>query len=675
MTGSNVTGPADTSLPPDDPLAGWYPKLFGLLAEHLPCALVVSDPAQRTLYANPRFAELFGYPVEAHLSVEDWWPLAYPDPEARDFYRERWHRAVAKAIAEAGAIEPQHALVTCRDGQMRHVEFRFASTGSFNLVIGIDHTEVARATRAMHESERRYRLLFEAARDAQFILAGPDWLIIDHNPAAWALFGVGEQGLHHRSLADFSPPEQAPGLATSRVLADVLALADTRGGLFREWRHRHADGHEFPATWQVSALTLEGHRALHVTVRDISLEREAHARLQALAEMEERQRQSAERENREKSRFLAQAVHDLKQPLQAMAYALLPLQARLEACRDPTALDLLELVTQASHAMRDQVAGLLDLSRLESGLVRAALHGVDLREWLDSVHRAMVAQAEYRGVRLEPAVTPEGALVVHTDPELLRQILVNLIGNAIKFTDPGKAPYGKVRVIVEADPAVVRITVADNGIGIAEEHLASGAIYKPFFQIHNTLPQGEKGVGLGLSIVKATLALLPEHALTVTSTLGEGSRFCLSVPRAEAIPARALVEVGMAASVDLSGRYIVMVDDDQLVRRAVVALLELQGVRYDAFDSVAELEATLASLEREPDVLLSDFRLAGGMTAYEVMALVRSVWPRVPTLVVTGDAEAAADLATRADVFGVLRKPVDPAELLAVLAKVCQASN
>ena len=398
------------------------------------------------------------------------------------------------------------------------------------------------------------------------------------------------------------------------------------------------------------------------------------ARSRAIAEMKEKLRLAAEERNSEKSKFLAQAVHDLKQPLQAISIAVTPIQSLLGDNADRQVVELIDVVHRASLIMRNQISGLLDLSRLESGFVRPQMEVFALRPFVAALLDPLEAYGHSRGVRIDLAPGEEDKVHIRSDPSLLRQILSNIVSNAIKYADPAKNPDCNVEISWRCIEDKVVIRIEDNGIGIEEQHLDGRKIFQPFFQANNNLPEGEKGVGLGLSIVNAALALMPDHRITVASIFGVGSQFAVYAPRALAVAA----DVGprtlprQANLAGLAGKYVVLVDDDALIRRSIVALLDHLGVLHDEFDSVADLASNLLTLERRPDVLLSDYRLPDKKTALDVMALMAQIWPKVPTVVVTGDAEAASNLAERDDIDGVMHKPVSTGELLNHLARACE---
>lgn len=411
-------------------------------------------------------------------------------------------------------------------------------------------------------------------------------------------------------------------------------------------------------------------------------------RSRALVEMKERLREEAEQRNRDKSRFLAHAVHDLKQPLQAVANALSPVVRQIRTGAAFNAIELVELAQKATRVMRDQIGGLMDLSRLESGLVNPKIEALNAEALVRDVKAQLHDYAQSKAVTLELELEPgTQALSIRSDRQLLRQVLVNLVSNSIKYADPGKGGLRFVKLTLSLNEpgqeACAWVHVIDNGLGIADEHLSSGAVFKPFVQFNNQLPETEKGVGLGLSIVSAVLALLPGHQLKASSQLGLGSQFSLRLPISElaARPWRQESSLQLAHTEAITGAYIWLVEDDMLVRMSTAALLDFHGVLHDDFSSLAELESCLPTLERQPDVLLSDFRLPNGKSALDVLRVVFEAWGLVPTVIISGQSleqrqlslEASAiDPAISQMLCAVLKKPVPPDLLLASLALACQ---
>jgi signal transduction histidine kinase len=394
---------------------------------------------------------------------------------------------------------------------------------------------------------------------------------------------------------------------------------------------------------------------------------------QALIELQERMRREAERRNREKSQFLAAAVHDLKQPIQAIGNALEPGRWALERNDLASARRMFDLAAVATQLMRDQLTGVLEISRLESGFVRAEMSSFDLVPVVDQVCAQLRDQAGQDGVELT-LQSADGPLIVYSDRHFIGRILQNLVANGIKYHDPAKAGQTRVTVTVRPHTAFLGVAVEDNGLGIAEEHLKDDAIFKPFFQANNRRRESEKGVGLGLSIVNAMLTLMPSHRLSVTSTTGVGTRFVLEVPwggqisAAQPSPASpAATEADPAALVAaVRGVYVLYVEDDDLVRTSTCALFDAYGIAYECVDSLRQLQSALLRMDRPPDLLLTDYRLPEGETAVHVIKAVTHVFGSLPVLVVTGEVMEAEDLPGN---WRLLHKPLSSPRLLGAIGE------
>ena len=246
--------------------------------------------------------------------------------------------------------------------------------------------------------------------------------------------------------------------------------------------------------------------------------------------------------------------------------------------------------------------------------------------------------AASRGVTLRYSRARRKSALVRTDADWIPRVLSNLVSNGIKYADSAKAGRCTVIVGVVRMPNYVRIDVVDNGIGIASRHW--DAIFQPFVQIGNPERDREKGLGLGLSIVNAVVSLLEEHRMELKSIEGRGSRFSVRLPVAQA-GVEVAVPIADAAPLpaSLRGLYVLLVEDDSLVRASMEALFAQWGVLFDSARSLAELERLLHTIERLPDLVISDYRLPELCTAHDVIRLVGAQLSRpVPCLVITGEA-------------------------------------
>ncbi|HEY0835943.1 MAG TPA: ATP-binding protein [Azospirillum sp.] len=372
-----------------------------------------------------------------------------------------------------------------------------------------------------------------------------------------------------------------------------------------------------------------------------------------------RAKEQAEAASRAKTRFLAAASHDLRQPIQAAALYAYVLRSAVDA--NPSAAEALNLLKASIDSLNGMLSGLLDLSRLEAGAVEVAA----MEFAPDDMMRRLAA--EFQGVaevaavelRCQPCSAP-----VSTDPQLLERVLRNLVSNAIKHggRDDGRVLFGCRR-----RAGAVEFQVWDNGPGIPRE--AREAIFEEFRQLKNPERNSERGFGLGLSIV-SRIARLLGLAVSVRSEVGRGSVFAITVPRARVSgptrpPAPALDAATLAM---LKGRTVLLVEDDERIRVALTMMLRRWGVRVVAFASTEELAVRLPRLRTRPHVLLTDYRLPGGATGRTVVELVQRRWD-VPGVIITGD--TAPERLREAWSLGcrLLHKPVEPVELVRALGE------
>jgi CheY-like chemotaxis protein len=255
---------------------------------------------------------------------------------------------------------------------------------------------------------------------------------------------------------------------------------------------------------------------------------------------------------------------------------------------------------------------------------------------------------------------------VQSDRELLSRVVANLVSNAIKYSDPAKGDKKRILLSATLLPSCSRIDVVDNGIGIAE--LQWSDIFRPFVQLHNPERDREKGVGLGLSIVSAIMPLLSEHRIAMSSKIGRGTRFSIEVPLA----AGPVYENMRSSYVDpedcqdISGLYVVYIEDDKLVRQSTLAVFDSRGVLHESVGSLMELKQKLPKMERTPDIIVSDYRLPGNSTAVDaVQAILKEFDLDIPSIILTGEV-GTLDLQGIRTV--VLEKPVSPGRLLREIA-------
>ena len=361
-----------------------------------------------------------------------------------------------------------------------------------------------------------------------------------------------------------------------------------------------------------------------------------------------RARDAAVQANREKSRFLAAASHDLRQPLQALTLN------SGELGRLPLASDALSIAGEIGTSveyLRSMLDTLLDLSKLDAGVVVAQPRRVRLDVLASAVAASFRAAAAARGLELRSRC-PAG-IAVHADPDLLRRMLSNLIDNAIKFT-----PSGTVDIDVTADEREVEIAVRDSGPGIANEH--HGLIFEDLVQLPGDDKSRPQGHGLGLGIVRRAAALL-NVKVTVDSAPGRGATFRWRLPRAAAEDSAAAQE---SSDWSLAGRRVIVLDDDAMVRGAYANALAGTGASARTAATIADALA----LADDADVALVDWRLAEDADGFVAIERLRERRPGLPVVMVTADTGLTIAEAARQQQVALLRKPVDVATLGRALA-------
>jgi two-component system, sensor histidine kinase len=409
------------------------------------------------------------------------------------------------------------------------------------------------------------------------------------------------------------------------------------------------DGTEVPVEISLSPIHTEGARELTVAaLRDAT---ESRRNRQELIEA----RESADRANQAKSRFLATASHDLRQPLQTLALLNGALR-RLIA--DPDASEALAHQDQAIAAMSRLLNALLDISKLESGAIRPDPRDFPVNALFEEMRREFSGLASGKGLELRTGATSACA---HSDRALVGQILRNLLSNAVKYTARGAV---ELRCVPGAQS--VQIAVVDSGLGIAADQLEH--IFEEFYQIGVASNTTREGYGLGLSIVRRLVALLGLK-ITVASEVGRGTTFTLELPRgtSEAGESAGAASAPYARHAPASAPLVLLVDDDPGVRGATAMLLKVEGYRVVTASSLAEA-AACARDNRSIALLMTDYHLREGDTGTQVIAAVRAAVSReLPTVLISGDTSSTVRDLKADDRVHVVSKPIDAERLLALL--------
>ncbi|MEY3381695.1 MAG: hypothetical protein RL468_2293 [Pseudomonadota bacterium] len=607
------------------------------------------DDQLRYRLVNQAFADQFGLRIDEVMKMH---PREVLGLTAYQFVEEKMKRALAGEELEFESFltdipaGPRVSFVRYRperNEQGRVIGFFSAS---------LDITDLKAAEAALRESEAKFRDLWESNRDAQVLCFPSEFRLTGGNEAAVTLFGARDAD-HLATLKpqDLSPIRQPDGELSSIKAQRMIDRAITEGSNFFEWTH-WVSGKEVPCEVSLTRLSIKGMTGVQATVRDITLRKQAEAKLHLSNLALQEKKAEAEAANQAKLQFIAAASHDLRQPTHALGLFVSRLGQLVD---DPKTLELVNDLGLALHDMQNLLDEMLDFSRLQEKTFQPRLQAIDLQELLEILGASFSMQAASKGLSLK--VRARAAWVL-SDPVLLRQIVLNLISNALRYTKQG-------RILVAcrslAQGSRLRLEVWDTGIGIAAEH--QHAIFKEYFQLSNAERDRRKGLGLGLSIVQRAADLLG-HPVKLRSVPGRGSCFSIELPCTQRVSEPAPSPSPQSL---IQGLSVLLVEDDPMVVKASEALLSSWACHLR---SAENLDSALRLIEEgfSPDILISDYRLPGDFDGIAVLQhLQRACGTEIPAVLITGDTEENIIQRAKSAGLTVMHKPLRPAKLRSLL--------
>lgn len=500
------------------------------------------------------------------------------------------------------------------------------------------------AETALRESEARFRATFEQVAVGIAHLA-TDGSLLWANGKLCGMLGYFFDEVRDKDVRRLIHPDDR---RLVRRLYRRLIVGQIEH-FSQELHCRHANG---TPVWCNVTLSLARHADgrpdyLIAVIEDIGRRKQIEQQLAAASA-------EAHRADAAKGRFLAAASHDLRQPAQSLVMFTALLKSKLKDTPLAPAVGQME---SALGALTSMLAGMLDLSRLDAGVVEPKTTTVDVAGLLRNLVREYALRAESRGLRVRLATRRPFSVV--TDPTLLERILRNLLENALRYTESGGIVVGCRR-----HGALLRLEIVDSGIGIASEHLE--VIFEELFQVGNLARDRNQGLGLGLAIVRRIARLIGAQ-IEVHSRPGKGSRFSVILPCAEdgdVEPAAIEADWG-------KGRTLLVIEDDEYVRKSIEMALECFGFTVLAAEDEAQAAALLDRQGASPDAIIADFRLGGSRTGVEAAHAIRSRCSKpVPTLIMTGDTAPGRIQQVLASGFAILHKPAGVDELLAALREL-----
>jgi two-component system, sensor histidine kinase len=494
-----------------------------------------------------------------------------------------------------------------------------------------------------------YRDLLEFAPDALIAVNGQG-TIVYANAHAHTLFGYEAGGMQGFPIERLIPEQSR----VKHVAHRDAYIADPRT---REMGNRgmpllglRCNGSTFRADIRLAPIHTPDGLVSAAAVRDAT-ESERIVTMMATA------KETADEANATKGRFLAAASHDLRQPLQTLRL----LNGTLKRlAREPTMFEVLEQEERALGTMSELLNALLNVSKLESGTVMPTLSDVSLDTVFEDLRQQFSTPAKLKNLELQVTAP---AMVVHTDSTLLREMVQNLLANAIRYTDTGR-----IALRTRGEQDRVWIDVEDTGAGMDAAVL--NRIFDDFFQAaaHGSTHRG--GVGLGLGIVRRLSRML-ELPVEVSSVPGVGSRFSVEVTSIVcAQPSRPNVPADVPQSLK-QGQRVLLVEDEYAMRIALRTYLQLDNHEVFLAASLREVDGLLGQLEQPPDIVISDFHLGAQERGSDAIERIRARFGQhVPAIVLTGDTSRVPAWLGEQAATRVLNKPVDVQILTAAMEEL-----
>jgi PAS domain S-box-containing protein len=621
---------------------------FRVLFETLPIGIIVADcETGRYVQANDTICRMFGYAKGEVLELG----VGDLSSDAPPFTREALHKRLSKLRPgdvrefEWQGRTKQGALVSI-DVSMRLVEFGDAA----HVLLAIRDVSARKLAEAEAERSRnRLRAVFDAVADPIMISDPVTGKFIEVNEAACRVFGYSRFELLQCDIGHTS--SGVPPYALDVALEGNRRLREGQTRLV-EWQTRRKDGSLFWSEISLRNVVFGDALATFALVRDIS-RRKADER--QLIELKD----AAERANRAKSDFLATMSHEIRTPMNGVLgmNALL-----LETDLAPEQKKMAQTVRDSAEALLSLLDDVLDMAKLEAGQVALERYAFDLPELVQSAVDLFAPRARQKGVALNAQVEPAAQGDFVGAPNSIRQVLLNLVANAVKFTGHG----GVTVLVTAAEPQRVRFEVRDTGPGVSAE--AKSRLFSPFEQADASIARRFGGTGLGLSIARKLTQLMGGE-IGVDDRPGGGSVFWFTVllERAER-PAASEPAASPAPARPPTGSILLAEDEAVNVE---VATLTLRSAGYEIAVARDGLEAVALAGARDFDLVLMDLQMPrlDGLAATQAIRALPGRSGRMPILALTANATSERRTAClQAGMDDFITKPLAPARLRAVVA-------
>jgi two-component system, sensor histidine kinase and response regulator len=637
--------------------------------------MAILSERKEWIEVNQRFCRMLGY-SEDELLQKTWSEMTCADDlaEEESHFQNLLDGVVKGYIMDKRFVCKRGKIIYANTSAQRMKK----EDGSLDciLVLVQDITERRLAEESLRDSEARHRAILEAALDG-IITIDERGRIEAVNPATERLFGYKASemiGANVKMLMPSPYHEAHDGYLANYVRTGQRKII----GIGREVVGRRKDGSVFPMDLSIAEVNVGQRRLFTGMVHDVSDRKQAEEDLRrARDELEVRvqgrtaelartnaqlsqAKEAAETASRAKSAFLANMSHEIRTPMNAIIGMT---ELVLEGQLAPRQRDFLKVVSESGQALLRLINDILDLSKIEAGKVALNEIDFDLDENLGDTMRALAIRAEDKGLELACRIRPEVPIFLRGDPDRLRQVVVNLVGNAIKFTQEGEVVLDVMREPSPNGDIVLHVAVSDTGMGIPPEKQKT--IFEMFEQADTTMTRRFGGSGLGLAI-SARLVELMHGRLWVDSQPGRGSTFHFTARLAAAVEAVGQKRPGQMIAIH--GTRVLVVDDNATNRQIIEEILRSWAVEPVSVAGAAEAIAALREARRREQpyqLVLTDAHMPD-LSGFDLAEEIRRDAELNSTMIMMLTSGDQADDVARCDALGIaayLMKPVKQSDL------------